>query len=237
MFKVGITERGDAALDQSWRRNIDDCDMIVLITKSPHLLGVIPDNAIVHCTITGYGSSFLEPNVLPVDKTLKAYDLLVSRFGGDRIVLRVDPIISIYEHLVETSKEVISHAKGRVRVSFLDLYPHVKERFSLYDSSIKELPFHDSLDRRRKILDDLNYITNKNVEVCCEPGLDTTGCISELDFEALGISDIYESVADQSNGFKQRKDCACLGVKKELLKNRFPCRHGCLYCYWRDSSQ
>jgi len=32
----------------------------------------------------------------------------------------------------------------------------------------------------------------------------------------------------------QRKVCACLSLKKELLNHRGQCQHNCLYCYWKE---
>lgn len=65
---VGITERGDAALDTSWLKKYQEGMKMILITKNPHALfdfvtANISDTSrmIVHTSITGLGGSVLEP--------------------------------------------------------------------------------------------------------------------------------------------------------------------------------
>ena len=69
------------------------------------------------------------------------------------------------------------------------------------------------------------------IESCAEPGLTETiqcGCISSYDLKLLGL---HDDNADQY-GF-QRKNCMCYSGKMELLNQKHPCTHQCLYCYWR----
>jgi len=227
MLNFGITERGDAGLNQSWKKVVHQYDGVVLITKAPHLIDSIPDNVILHCTITGYGGSFLEPNVSNVDVTLKAYHKLVNFYGGERIILRIDPIISFGNNdLLNLTYAVAREAKGRVRISFLDLYPHVKERLSKFDIDLSKNPFHDSLSNRLKIW---QYMGKP--EICGEPNMETSGCISIRDLEALNIKHKYNPFVTFN---KQRKTCECIVAKKELFSNRSPCYHNCVYCYWKD---
>ena len=66
MTKIGITERGDAAYDTRWRKWLFDGNPAVLITKCPtklidHLADIPNPNIIIHCNITGYGGSVIEP--------------------------------------------------------------------------------------------------------------------------------------------------------------------------------
>lgn len=68
LYKIGITEAGDAGVDLSWVEKLDRVDAAVLITKcvSPDFFDAAlehKDRLIVHATITGYGHSALEPNV------------------------------------------------------------------------------------------------------------------------------------------------------------------------------
>jgi hypothetical protein len=60
MKLIGITERGDAALDMGWKSWVSSGRPAILITKNPRLLmdkllDVESRNIIVHCTITGWG--------------------------------------------------------------------------------------------------------------------------------------------------------------------------------------
>ncbi len=68
---------------------------------------------------------------------------------------------------------------------------------------------------------------NPGAEICGEPGMACTGCISERDLAILGI----ESMAIPMG--RQRPECKCLAVKRELLSRRGQCASGCLYCYWK----
>jgi len=235
-LRIGVTERIDAGLDQTWREHVDEFDLVVLITKAPQLLdpSTIPGNAIVHCTITGHGGTPIEPGVASTDVTLPAYAALIRTIGPERTVLRIDPILVTEEG--EWLAQYVARSKaGRLRVSFLDMYPHVKARFlaagkEMHDQFNLELPqkdFHSDLVRRQQILSRLP----KDTEVCCEPGILCTGCAQLRDLSAIGVN---RYLLTKGTG-RQRADCGCLIEKTELLGNiqRKPCPHGCLYCYWK----
>jgi hypothetical protein len=141
----------------------------------------------------------------------------------------------------------------RYRTSFFDYYPHVKVRTQEihYDGNyhqlfinkenvneyIKDLneiqtSFHLSLDTRKSFLSIIQKDADKynaQIEICGEPGLPCTGCLSKKDLDTFGINLEEEIKA----GF-QRPTCACLGIKYELLNRKSPCIHNCMYCYWKD---
>jgi len=229
MAKVGITERGDAGLDLSWldKLNAGKVDAAIIITKDPEkLLGInIPDNVIIHCTITGLADTYWEPNSPRIGLSLEAYRELIKRYGGDRVVLRIDPVIPYdpwFRYLA-----ILRHRNGRVRVSFLDMYNHVRERhvketgrpFSLWNG------MHAPLEYRLKVLNEMKK--TGDIEVCGEPGISCTGCVSVKDMEVFGIE-------SSGNLKRQREYCPCLAEKVELLSNKHPCKNNCLYCYWKD---
>ena len=236
-MKIGVTERGDAALDLNWKLKIPYVDGFILITKDPAKLldkySTFPSNSMVHCVITGYGGTPLEPNVPNPEISLKAYDRLIDALGPDRVVLRIDPIIIEPEY--RQPLDVIKRSRGRVRVSFIDLYPHVRDRFrtaGIHFAHLDDMSFHYSLDKRKATYDQLNIINPSpyRVEVCGEPGLPCFGCVSSSDLNAMGLS------ADNLSGTKnlQRFDCTCIAEKVELLDNKKRCFHNCQYCYWKD---
>lgn len=230
-MRIGITERGDAAFSRSiWLEALSSgrVDGAILITKNPTLLLplALPLNTIVHCTITGYGSTALEPNVPPSTETVPAYEALVKRYGSERIVLRIDPINPYHAEPAFEVAEVTE--RGRIRISFLDLYPHVRKRFKdagynprLWDG------FHAPLEIRKHVLESIQVKARTTVEVCGEPGLPCSGCVSDRDLRAMGIQ------SQGSRGGFQRPNCMCLAEKVELLNVRGQCKHGCLYCYWK----
>jgi DNA repair photolyase len=230
-MKIAITERGDGAfLQQQWRSALRElkADGVIVITKAPHLLELpLPTKVIVHCTITGLGGSVIEPHVIEPPVALAAYRRLVENYGGERIILRVDPIVC-QQPYIEQAIKVAKQAEGRVRVSFLDAYPHVRDRFTAARVALNQEEFHADLDTRKTILGMLKKKIN-DVEVCAEPGLVCSGCVSARDLDAIGLnSEKMSSVKGM-----QRKFCCCAAEKVELGRSRSQCKHKCLYCYWR----
>jgi hypothetical protein len=95
---IGVTERGDAGLNFYWEKEykLQRCDGVILITKhlSSHFIERAAEyNCIVHATITGLGGTVIEPNVKPWQESSELFRRLIDRIGGERVVLRIDPII------------------------------------------------------------------------------------------------------------------------------------------------
>jgi DNA repair photolyase len=228
MNEIGITERGDAALDHGWLPWVKNSKPAILITKDPYMLyqqiQTMPKyrfNTIIHATITGLGSTLFEPNVPSRETSLMGYEKLASIFPIERIVLRIDPIIPTEEG-VRIAQSVLAHKinHGRVRISFIDQYLHVRRHLKVAGISLPWSTFHAPLKIRQKAYEELSQ-----PEICGEPDFACTGCVSEIDCKTLNV------IPDKDKGI-QRKFCACLINKKELLKNKEPCGHNCLYCYW-----
>lgn len=81
-MRIGITERGDASIDYSWVQKLDNVDGAILITKNvtDRFIEAVLQNynkVIVHATTTGYGGTILEPNVMPVEKTMNQLEKLI----------------------------------------------------------------------------------------------------------------------------------------------------------------
>lgn len=250
-YKIGITEDGDAGLDLSWEEKLPSVDGAVLITKNitPEFIDAVIRNKnklIVHATITGYGSSIIEPNVPSPEEAFAHLSKLAEKgFPKHKTVIRVDPIIPTQkgiEKAYEVIKKGIENGYGRLRVSIIDMYPHVRSRFAE-----KELPlpygekgFIPSESQSRnvdKMLRSLIEYGNKRrfhaqIETCAEPQLTNAlqqGCISSQDLELLNLED---DTNNDNVGF-QRKNCLCYSGKTELLTNKKRCPHQCLYCYWK----
>lgn len=226
-MRIGITERGDGGIDQSWLKRMDQVDGAIIITKAPHLINLetLPGNTVVHCTITGLGGSFIEPGVCKTGDAIESWTRIKEEIGPERTVLRVDPIIPRYWNVQERVIRCAS-PEDRVRISFVDMYSHVKRRFQKHGIDIGQADLHSDIVVRERIV---HEIGRWSLEICGEPGLGCTGCVSGRDLAAMGIT---ESPSGRKS--MQRPSCCCIAEKVELLSSRHSCRHGCLYCYWKD---
>ena len=72
------------------------------------------------------------------------------------------------------------------------------------------------------------YEDKYELEACAENTKHQLGCISQKDFDILGITEQAEPA-----GF-QRKGCMCIAGKTELLSSKVQCPNKCLYCYWKN---
>lgn len=250
-MKIGITERGDAGLNLSWKDKLSAVDGAILITKNvtdqfiKQVMEVTGTGypLIIHATCTGWGGTEIEPNVPDYGHQLNQLKKLVrSGFPLERCVLRIDPVFPTKRGLDRVC-EVLNYAfdihilpQARVRISVLDEYPHVKERFR--KMGMRPL-YGDKFYPSRQMLMAVTQILSRydiQFHTCAEPYLtDNTGlfvqsgCISNIDLRLMGLPEIQSGTNPQN-----RKGCNCLSCKTELLENKHPCEHGCKYCYWKD---
>ena len=248
-MKIGITERGDAGINLSWVSKVNQVDGMVLITKNiseMFVLNVLDLHnkgykMIIHCTCTGYGRTELEPCVPDYKTQLNSLKILIDRgFPAENCVLRIDPIFPSEKGLNRV-KDVLNYFMSlntgvtRIRVSIVDEYRHVKERYRqrgwtpLYGDNFG--PSASQVHAVACILQNYPYI----FETCAEKGLTdysdkciVQGCISNKDLEIMDIPVIEMPVNPQN-----RKGCMCLSCKTELFEKRQPCPHGCVYCFWK----
>lgn len=255
-MKIGITERGDAGIDLSWKDKLDTVDGAILITKNItdkfmwHVLRT-DKPLIIHVTCTGYGGSPLEPNVPNYKYQInKAIALINAGFPASRMVLRVDPIFPTPKGIARASMVLDEYGRtlyhmgvNRIRVSILDEYKHVKQRFidhgwySIYGDKFQASD--EQIMEVAKLLDDYNFF----FETCAESKLagysniskydniQEVGCISTRDLDRMDIN--HDGLAMYENP-QNRRGCHCLSCKTELLTNRKQCPHGCVYCYWKN---
>lgn len=248
--RIGTTEIGEIAF------NLDAFDRLykgnIIITKrlTDKLIEKLiehKDKCILHVTCTGMGGTKIEPFVPRPDATRnKVVELINKGFPVEQIVLRIDPIVPTEKGMV-TAISTIELFRGlgikRIRISFLDMYKHVKERFS--ENGIP-LPdnydingFHANESARYAALTELTNICNglgMEIEMCGEPPI--TGinfvnipCVSQKDIDILGLTDEIKLEGNK----EARKNCGCPANKSELLKTTPKrCSNGCLYCFWKD---
>ena len=248
-MKIGITERGDAGINLSWVSKVNAVDGMVLITKNItemfclQVLNLYSKGykIIVHCTCTGYGHSELEPNVPDYKTQLNSLKNMIDRgFPADHCVLRIDPIFPS-ERGLNRVRDVLHYFMSlntgvtRIRISLVDEYKHVKERYRqrgwnpLYGNN-----FYPSYEQKKLVADVLNQYSFL-YELCAEDDFlkmlnngQIIGCISSKDLHIMGIPTEAMTINPQN-----RKGCHCLSCKTELLTDRKPCPHGCVYCFWR----
>ena len=256
MYKIGITEAGDAGIDLSWVKKLDSVDGAIVITKDINdafIEAVLrnKDKLIVHATCTGYGGTVLEPNVpRPQEQISAAMQLVENGFPKKKVVIRVDPIIPTEKGLdraLSVIEEAMDAGFNRYRISVLDMYLHVRNRFR---EANLPLPYGDKFSASgeqmagvdKMLVEAVTYWTKHGkhssdirIESCAEPNLKiptAIGCISFYDLNLLGLSD-----PDYEVSGKQRSHCLCYAGKTELLRCKHPCAHECLYCYWRRKNE
>lgn len=252
-MRIGITERGDAALDLSWSDKLDDVDGCVLITKRlsrrfcETLLERDDGRIVLHATCTGWGGTVLEPGVYGPEQTLASLVKLIGAgFPRERCVLRIDPVIPTREGLRRMADVVLAAEADpaltgmRKRISVMDEYRHVKARLRaagippFYGGEAFQ-PDDAMRSELRLALERLHEKTGSMFETCAEPWLAdlgctrTTGCIGPEDLARMGLPLPQTGVNPQ-----KRSGCLCMECKTELLSAKRRCPHGCLYCYWKD---
>ena len=217
--------KGDALLAISKNANSTNLHNFLLRHK---------DYTIFHATITGYGGTKIERGAPTPETAINGIKQLIEKgFPAKQIVLRIDPIIPTEKGINKAISLINSIPQGikRIRISFIDNYPHI--------NGLPFESFHAPLQQRTKAIKKLqetlpsasheNIQSNKciSLEACGEPGIQSYGCISERDFEILGLNQ------PNSSRKGQRKDCSCFSQKTEILIKPQRCSNGCLYCYYK----
>lgn len=260
--KVGITEAGDAGWDLSWYDKMmtsESLKGVVLITKAlwrkefqqKVLMLIKSKPAIIHCGVTGWGGTNMEPGTKPADITLIALRGMIDNgFPASNIVLRVDPIIPSNEgieracNVLRLAKQIVPEVT-RFRISIYDDYHKAREEmirrgYPPIDSNTK----WKNETERRPTSTHANAVASAILrqnphtifEVCAEPELANTypssfcwtGCISQKDMDIMNLP---MPQTPNVNGQK-RYGCQCLTVKTELLQSKKRCPNNCAYCYW-----
>ena len=235
-MQVGVTERGDAGLDLSWVSQLKPATIIISKNLTQELKQALLANQnciILHLTCTGFGGSVLEPNVPDAEENLnRVNELIATGFPTKQIVLRIDPVIPTVAG-IKTARRVLElfaqTGITRVRYSFMDMYPHVLERFSAagivppYTSFTAPVSWQWDAIELFKQYEDI-YV----FEACAESTPHKLECVSKKDFDILGLE------TEVLPCTHQRRTCLCAGNKVELLTSKHRCPHQCLYCYWRD---
>lgn len=241
---IGITETSDPCFHLDLFDNLYNANIIITKNLTNQLIEKLVENkdkCILHMTVTGFGGSKIEPFVPKPEKNLTQVHTLINKgFPVEQIVLRIDPIM-VTQKGTDTALGVLEMFKDsgikRVRISFMDMYNHTKERFKENNISLPYETFHANESIRKhvfKILStealEMGYAI---IQTCGEPGFENTPCISQMDIDILGLTDsiILEGKKEQ------RASCGCPANKRQLIsweKSKIKCGHNCLYCYMKE---
>ena len=240
---IGITETSDPCFHLDLFDKLYEANIIITKNLSTKLIEKLIENkdrSILHMTVTGMGGSKIEPFVPEPIKTLDAVNLLISKgFPVKQIVLRVDPIIPT-EKGIETALNVLLLFQNvgikRLRISFLDMYKHTKERFISHNVRLPYETFHADKTVRKeafnKICDTAIKMGYDIIQTCGEPDFENTPCISQMDVDILGMTD---KIILQGKK-EQRTHCGCPANKRQLISwedSKVKCANKCLYCYMK----
>lgn len=244
---IGITETSDPCFHLDIFDNLYNANIIItknLTNKMIEKLIENKDKCILHMTVTGFGKTKIEPFVPTPEKNLVQIQTLIEKgFPVEQIVLRIDPIM-VTQKGTDTALGVLDMFKDtgikRVRISFMDMYNHVKERFTENNIKLPYETFHANENIRKHVFKIMHTealeMGYEIVQTCGEPGFESTPCISQMDIDILGLSD---SITLEGNK-EQRTHCGCPSNKRQLIsweKSRIKCGHNCLYCYMKDNKE
>lgn len=241
---IGITETSDPAFHLEIFDNLYKANIIITKSLTDKLIDKLIDNkssCILHATITGMGGTKVEPFVPTIEKSRKQLKKLIEKgFPVNQIVLRIDPIIPTPKGIL-TAKNTLTLLSDfnipRVRISFLDMYKHVKTRFEDNNIPLPYESFHADENLRKETFEELEHFAlslgYKNIYACGEPNLPETPCISQMDIDILGLTNEITLEGKK----EQRTNCACPSNKRQLIKwtntKDKKCGHSCLYCYMK----
>ena len=226
-----------------WKTVIDEIKRgfpIVLYTKAPaplELLTLPHKNFALSYTITGWGGTWLEPNV-PAPKTMINSFNGGAQMLGNRLSLRVDPVVPTSEGFARAAEvlKAIQHPT-RVTTSILQLYQghEVMAKKLNIDGSIYNITAGRARFVHKDIANSWIAVAHKaaswtlgRIQMCGMPyeieGAVHTGCIDEAVLESIGITDFERIPAG-----RQRPGCKCVIAKRQLMMGA--CQHHCAYCY------
>lgn len=225
-----FTEKAETVLRQGHK--------VVLYTKNLtdeliKLVSSYEEQTVVHVTITGWGSTWVEPGVPASIINLEQVNKLLSTYPLERTTIRVDPIIPSFEG-VNKAAEILSKLPADLRVisSVLQIYKHSEMLISLLNLNESEFTVNSGRSRyvnketAQKIF---NYLLNikANISLCGHPykieGTEHDGCINETTLKLLNEEKYTKT--------SQRPGCLCKAKKTQLLSYADRCTHRCVYCY------
>jgi len=237
---VYATEMSDPVMNwPAVDRVINEGHPVILYSKATLPIDYLKDksNVAIGITISGWGGTWLEPNVFAPNVMIDYFNKLIKEIPIERVLLRVDPVIPTTEGFLRALR-VIKGIVGKPRVisSIIQYYSGHEKIFhklgisrmitykekhgrALFPKKIVAEMWIDCVKKTRPDLD---------ITLCGMPyeveGAIHDGCVNENLLRALSVE---EFVAIEP-GF-QRPGCKCVIKKRQIYLGR--CNHGCAYCY------
>jgi DNA repair photolyase len=222
----------------------DETHTVVLWTKNP--ANLLEHNDLhqtcrkyplyLHFTITGLGSTQLEPNVPQAGEMLKLLGPLVEYIGNpERIRIRFDPIVHLgsdggraycnLDRFEEIVAEAARHCICNLSTSWMSPYKKVVARLRAH--GLVELPLTEE-QRQEELRVLLRKAAQYNAALfCCSmPGMPLSRCIDGEMLTALHPERLPCSIRKAKG---QRTTCGC--TESLDIGWYFKCPHGCIYCY------
>ncbi len=218
---------------------------IVLWTKNPapifehkalHQQLIQYDQIFLHLSLTGLGSTVLEPKVPAPDKILESIPELIT-FLGDarRLRIRFDPIIKVKMpegHCIENlsffatlAPQLSALGVRDVTTSWVQVYGKVAKRLASHGIRIIQ-PTKREWQDQSDWLQKTAHAHDITLHGCCVPGWPRSRCI---DGPLLTELHPYGATAQCERASGQRPRCGC--TKSWDIGWYYKCAHGCLYCY------
>ncbi len=205
----------------------------VFWTKNPENLvrsGFDFQRAFLQVTITGLGSSNLEPNVPAPKEIISVLERIIDKgFSPAHINWRLDPLIPGYnvkgDLIKSLAGQISSLGITRCTTSFITWYGHVKERWP------------EGAETQRTVMQQRN-IASTVAQILKQYGITLYGCaqpaLKGIVTPAKCIdAELYQNLTgidfENRKDLSQRKACGCT-VSQDIGKYR-TCPHKCLYCY------
>lgn len=245
---IGTTETYDPCFVKDWEKRLKSVNLIITKELTDEMIEKLtrPEimrKCILHHTVTGWGSTTMEPGVKDYKVEYEQYKKLIDAgFPIMQYVLRIDPIFPTETGLENVNKVLsqwLESPQGRLRLRFsiLDIYKHVRSRLSKAGIAIPSdwTEFNAPDEYIEKVIELLEGVESYfHIETCAErnkiiPIRWQIGCASIRDILALGKDPENYGLPLR----KQRPTCLCLAKKQILGVKPGRCPHNCAYCYWR----
>jgi len=190
-------------------------------------------------TITGFGRN-LEPNVPPLDESIRNFKKLSDKIGPSGVIWRYDPIIITDKQNVDFHVDQFTNIADKLAgytkrcvISFVDFYK--KTVRNLENTNYKQFTQND-----------ISEISMQISKIGNSHGMNIVSCAEEYDLAGFGIDPgkcIDDKIISEISGYSydigkdknQRSDCGCVASIDIGAYNT--CPHNCLYCYANYNQQ